>query len=132
MDGIEVVVISHCSIEHIEDGELCRVPSHVLYLNEDGEWNPAPQASINKPWVRVRDGYRREPLFPTRFDLIPTIDDYVRSKIQELDGLQAQVSLIFRYYNNWCYGIGYSKEILGKPMTLPEFYAEISQVIANL
>ena len=125
-------MISHCSIEHIEDGCLCRVPSHVLYLTEDGKWEPVTQASINKPWIRVRDGYRREPIFPTSFDLIPTIDDYVRSKIQELDGSQEQVSLVLRYYGNWCYGVGYSKEVLGKPMTLSEFYIEISRVLYQL
>jgi len=122
-------MISHYSVERIPDGDLCRVSTSVLYLNNDGEWESVLLASINGPRIPDAGRVRLAPMFPTCFDLHPTIDDFVRGKIQELDESEDQVSLVFRYRGNWCYGVGYSKETSGKPMTLSEFYVEISRIM---
>jgi hypothetical protein len=87
-----------------------------MYLSEDGEWVDV----LSKP-----------PLFPTLLDLYPMIDDFTRGKILELDKLQEDISLIFRYRSNWTYGVGYSKSTSGTPMTLSEFYVEVSRIITT-
>ena len=124
-------MISHCSIERIPDGNLCRMPNDVFYLSRDWEWESILLAPGNERYDPA-PGVCWDPLFPNCFDLHPTIDDFTRSKILEIDKLPEQVSLIFRYRGNWYYGVGYSKEVLGQPMTLSEFYAEVARIVSQL
>jgi hypothetical protein len=113
-------VITYCSIEPIEPGSISWVSLPALFLNVEGQWEA------------VRSYGDQRGLFPSAFDLHPTIDDFVRGKILELDASQLQVSLIFRYRPNWCYGVGYREGVIGVPMNLVGFYSRVSQIVSNL
>jgi hypothetical protein len=113
-------VITHCSIELVEPGCLSRVQLPALFLSVEGQWEDVL-------YYGDQGG-----LFPNAFDLHPAIDDFVRGKILELDTSEKQVSLIFRYRTNWCYGVGYREGVLGVPMNLVGFYSRISQIVVSL
>jgi hypothetical protein len=113
-------VITYCSIEAIDPGDLSRVPLPARFLNVEGQWEDVL-------YYGDRGG-----LFPSVFDLHPTIDDFVRGKLLELDSSQVQLSLIFRYRKNWCYGVGYREGVIGVPMNLARFYSCVSFIVRNI
>ena len=123
-------MINNYFIEIVEPGCLARASIDTLCLNEDGQWQEILFLPDNARFAKLQSEGEsiRDPLFPTAFDLYPTIDPFTRKKITELNESKDEVSLLFKCRSNNTYGIGYTTEILGKPMTINEFYFEVTKI----
>lgn len=123
-------MINYYYIEKIDPGCLARASVNALCLNENGEWEEILSLPYNARFAKLQsEGENiRDPLFPTWFDLYPEIDSFVKGKISELNETKDGISLLFKYRSNFTYGVGYTTDILGKLMTINEFYSEITNI----